>query len=95
MRAIIWSLVFSACIPHQVEVTKFPTMEVKNPPRPYCWLDEAPIPPEEVSLIMEENDIVRRVFVHAREYNELVMWAKASTSWMTDLRVCLQNQVFE
>lgn len=55
-------------------------------------MDDPPEPPLELNLNMTEEDIVRRVFIHKLEYNDAVVWMRAATAWMADLKVCLRDQ---
>lgn len=76
--------------------TAFPKQPIKveltKPLRTSCWMDDPPEPPLELNLNMTEEDIIRRVFIHKLEYNEAVVWMRAATAWMADLKVCLRDQ---
>lgn len=71
-------------VPLQVEITNR---------KPTCYLTSIPEPPKELSLLMEETDVVRRVFVHIRDYNELVIWTNEITQWMGVVQECIQNEL--
>lgn len=57
---------------------------------PQCeWIDDPPIPPDEITTLVDEDDVVRRVFVHIRQYNEMVAYAHDMFTLMTEVKACL------
>lgn len=57
-----------------------------------CYaIESMPEAPTEISNLMEEDDIVRRVFVHIRQYNEMVQFAHDITMWGQSVALCLED----
>lgn len=76
-------------------VAPIPVQPVKvliDPPSWDCGVENPPTPPPPLSLNYdEEDDIVRRVFVHKLEFNDAVDWMFQVQSWMADLKACMEK----
>lgn len=81
MKALAVALTVTACGPRVVRIDRPVPMTVVAPvtianEKSSCYIDELPEPPEELTLLMEESDVVRRVFVHIRDHNAALEWMK-------------------
>lgn len=56
-----------------------------------CWLSDLPTVPEEAQVVYDDPDMQRRVFVHVRQYNEMITWARAMTAWTMEFKDCLET----
>lgn len=62
---------------------------VEMPNRATCYLSEVPAPPALIEVNTEIEDVVRRVFLHYLQANEIIQWQHDMRHWVDDVRGCL------
>lgn len=92
---IAWLSSGCATKPTPVVITHPVLVKFEEPPRPdkpaSCYLESMPTEPEEAKMYMEDDDIVRRVFVHVRQWNEMVQFAHDMTMWGASVAQCIDD----
>lgn len=61
--------------------------------RPTCAIEVIPSPPEypTVPYAADEDDILRRVFIHYRTYAEMVEFAHDLAAWARSVDQCVRS----
>ena len=94
MRLVL--LLLLACSPRIVRVPVSTTQDIRivsMPEREHCWLSEPPTPPELLELKYDEEDVVRRVFLHYLQANEIIQFERDMALWMGETRACVYQML--
>jgi hypothetical protein len=62
---------------------------VEMPERPGCLINEPPVPPMIIELNYEDEEILRRSFVHYLKGNELIEYDQRVYDWANEVRDCV------
>jgi hypothetical protein len=94
MKALLVLLALGACHAKPIVQTPVVKVEIVKPipgSEKFCdFIDDAPVPPEPIDYRVDNDiDLISRVFVHYREYNDMVAWVHLTTMWMTQVKQCL------
>ena len=90
MRALVVLLL--ACSPRIVRVPVSTVQDVRIVSvhdRAQCYLDEPPTPPDLLTSDYDNEDILRRVFVHFLEANQIIQHQHDVVLWMGEARSCI------
>lgn len=92
MRRFAIILMLAACTRPAVQAPVVKVEIVKPIPgldKTCDYIDDAPVPPEPIDYSFETDDVLSRVFVHYRDYNDMVAWVHMTTNWMSQVKNCL------
>lgn len=64
---------------------------VEMPDKQSCWLSDIPAPPPMKELNYEDDDIVRRVFVHFIDHNAVIQWTMDMVNWAEEMERCIYS----
>ena len=60
-----------------------------KPVAPTCYFSARPELPELKRLDYDDDDVVRRVFVHWLDFNAVVQYERDVSAWMDDVEKCV------
>lgn len=92
---MVWLALASACTrPNPVVPVRVvdPIMVKVEPTALDCYLEDPPQPPPELPLNLNDDDVIRRVYIHKLEYNDAIVWMHAMSAWSADLLACLYRE---
>jgi hypothetical protein len=72
----------------QVEIVK-PIPKGENDIGWACMIAPRPKPPEPIIINYEDEDALRRVWVHVRAYNEMVQYLHDEDFWAESMNNCM------
>lgn len=92
---IAWLSAGCASKPVPVVITHPVLVKIEEEPKPdkptSCYLESMPEAPKEIENLLQEDDVVRRVFVHIRQYNEMTTFAHDMTMWGGSVAQCIDD----
>lgn len=99
MKSVLLFLAFAACAastkPTPVAIVNPVVIKLERVSADVmaCWLNDLAVVPDEVRIPYEEEDVIQRTFVHTRDYNELVVWARGMNAWLVGFKKCVEQLV--
>lgn len=91
MRLLVVTLV--ACRPVLAPPTKPIPIAIVTPipgvEKRTCMLMEPPVPPPDIELNHDNDDILTRTTVNYVQHNQLLQWARDAQGWMDEMRQCI------